>query len=316
LTLFETGTYTHLMSNRRVFPAAVTLLAVALSWPGALAAQAIQRSLYVSAVNEAGAHVPDLGPSDFIVREDNAAREVLRVAPADEPMQIALLVDTSAASRDNISHFRSAFPPFVTALTNPNASGAKNQVAIIAIGERPTIITEYTSNVADLQKGINRLWSLQGTGAYLLDGILEVCQGLKKREARRPVIVAITQEGTEFSSRQYDQVLGPLRDSGAALYAFMLGQPSGSTSDEARSRNIVLDEGTRATGGYREQLLTPMALAARLTTLADQLTHQYLVTYAHPQSLIPPEKVTIASTRPGITARGTLAKDKDAQGRQ
>jgi VWFA-related protein len=316
LTLFKSETYTQSMTNRSVLPAVFTLLAVALMWPGHLAAQAIQRSLYVSVVNEAGAHVPDLGPTDFIVREDNMAREVLRVAPADEPMQIALLIDNSSASRENISHFRTALPPFVTTLTNVNASGKKNQVAIIATGERPTIFTEYTSNVADLQKGINRLWALPDTGAYLLDAILEVCQGLKKREARRPVIIAITQEGTEFSFRQYDQVLEVLRDSGAAFYAMMLGRPSGSISDEARSRDIVLDEGTRTTGGYRAQLLTPMSLAPTLKTLSDQLTHQYLVTYSHPQSLIPPERVTVAAAKAGLTARGTLVKDKDAQGRK
>jgi len=304
------------MGNRRIFSAVLALLAAVLAWPGGLGAQAIQRSLYVSVVNQAGAPVPDLAPTDITVREDNMAREVLRVAPADEPMQIALLVDTSSAAHENISHYRSALPPFVTALTNPTASGAKNQVALIAIGERPTIITEYTSNLADLQKGINRLWALQDTGAYLVDAVLEVVQGLKKREATRPVIVAVTQEGIEFSSRHYDQVLGPLRDSGAAFYALMLGQPSGSNSDEARSRNIVTDEGPRTTGGYREQLLTPMALAPKLKLLADQLTHQYLVTYAHPQSLIPPERVTVTAAKPGLTARGTLVKDKVSQGRQ
>jgi hypothetical protein len=316
LTLFETGPYTQLMGNRRIFSAVLALLGAVLAWPGGLGAQAIQRSLYVSVVNQAGAPVPDLAPTDITVREDNMAREVLRVAPADEPMQIALLIDTSAAAHENISHYRSALPPFVTALTNPTASGAKNQVALIAIGERPTIITEYTSNLADLQKGINRLWALQDTGAYLVDAVLEVVQGLKKREATRPVIVAVTQEGIEFSSRHYDQVLGPLRDSGAAFYALMLGQPSGSNSDEARSRNIVTDEGPRTTGGYREQLLTPMALAPKLKLLADQLTHQYLVTYAHPQSLIPPERVTVTAAKPGLTARGTLVKDKVSQGRQ
>src|SRR6185295_4627073 len=129
-----------------------------------LLAQAIQRSMYVSVVNDAGAPVPDLGPSDFVVREDNVAREVLRVAPADEPMQIAVLVDTSQTARNDISHMRTALPPFITALTNPNDSGRKNEVAIIAFGERPTILTDYTTSVAALQKGINRIWSQQGSG--------------------------------------------------------------------------------------------------------------------------------------------------------
>ena len=66
------------MTHRRVFAAAALVAALALAWPGRLAAQAIQRSMYVSVLDEAGAPVPDLGPSDFIVREDNATREVLR----------------------------------------------------------------------------------------------------------------------------------------------------------------------------------------------------------------------------------------------
>src|SRR5262249_25779575 len=169
--------------------------------------------MYVSVLNDEGAPVSDLGPSDFIVREDNVAREVLRVAPADEPMQIAILVDTSQTARDDISYVRTALPPFVTSLTNPNEAGRKNDVALIAFGERPTIFTDYTTSRAELQKGINRIWSQQNSGAYLLDAILEVGQGFKKREARRPVIVAIVAEGPELSYRHYEQVLGPLRDS-------------------------------------------------------------------------------------------------------
>ena len=287
-----------------------------LATPERATAQAIERAMMVTVVDESGAPVQDLGVSDFIVREDNVAREVLRVNRASEPMQIALLVDTSTAARDNIAHYRTALPAFVMMLTNPSESGQKNQVAIIATGERPTLITNYTSSAIELQRGINRLWSRDDTGAYLLDSLLETSEGFAKREASRPVIVAITQEGPELSYRQYDQVLGPLRASAAAFHALVLGTPSASLSDEARSRNIVLDEGTRGTGGSREQLLTPMALKGKLQQLAVLLTHQYLVTYAHPDSLIPPEHVTVTAKKPGMTARGTVVKDKIQQGRR
>ena len=85
--------------------------------PATSHAQAVQRSLYVSVLNDAGAPVPDLGPSDFIVREDGLAREVLRVAPATDPMQIAVLVDNSQAARDDIADMRKALHAFVTAMT-------------------------------------------------------------------------------------------------------------------------------------------------------------------------------------------------------
>ena len=52
------------------------------------------------------------------------------------------------------------------------------------------------------------------------------------------------------------------------------------------------------------------ALPDRLKQVADELTHQYLVTYARPESLIPPEKITITAKRTGLLVRGTPVKSK------
>ena len=58
-----------------------------------------ERTMYVSAVDEKGEPVQGLGPNDFIVREDGAQREVLRVSRAIESIDIAILVDDKASSR-------------------------------------------------------------------------------------------------------------------------------------------------------------------------------------------------------------------------
>ena len=100
-------------------------------------------------------------------------------------------------------------------------------------------------------------------------------------------------------------MLDPLRASGSVPY-ITIGHSSGSLSDEARNRDIVIDQGPRTTGGRREEILTGMALTGTLKQLADELTHQYRVTYARPQTLIPPQRVTVAAAKPGLTARGTL----------
>jgi len=42
--------------------------------------------------------------------------------------------------------------------------------------------------------------------------------------------------------------------------------------------------------------------------IANELTHQYRVTYARPDTLIPPEQVTIAAAKPGLTVRGVPMK--------
>ncbi len=297
------------MTNRKlkeiVVAAAFFLGVITLASVSPLA-QALQKAMYVSVVDQAGAPVPDLGPSDFIVREDDVAREVLSVVPADEPMQVAVLVDTSAVARAQIPYLRDAVPTFVNTLIS---GGARNQVSIVGFGERPTILADYTSHSADLKKATDLIWANSMSGPTLLDAIFEVSEGLTKREAPRPVIVAIAAEGRELSYRYHDQVLEQLRTSGAQLYVLMLGTPYSSMSQEARSRDIVLSRGPDDSGGRREQVLTAIGLGSRLKLLADQLTHQYRVAYSRPQTLIPPERVTVSAKGAGRTARGALIKD-------
>ena len=306
------------MTRPRV--SALFVLAAGLLWLSAsLGAQraarpiAREKSLYVSVVDQNGAPVPDLGPSDFLVKEDNVTREVLHVEPATEPMQIAVLVDTSTAARNEITYLRQGLPEFVMMLTKPTASGRKNQMALIGIGERHTVLVDYSTDPIQINKGVNRIWSAPQSGMYLLDSIVEEAQRLKKREAQRPVLVSITTSGIEYSNRMHDQALEPLKATGAAYYALVLGQPDTSLAQEARERAIVLDQGPRDTGGYQEQILASMALPARLKVLGNQLTHQYKVTYGRPESLIPPEKTTVAAVKPGLVARGTPIKEETSR---
>lgn len=268
----------------------------------ALRAQAIQRSIYASALDQNGEPVPGLGPTDFVVREDKVAREILTVVPASDPMQIALLVDNSQFADPYTRDYREALPAFINAIAADQS--AKHQIAIVTLAERPTINTDYTLDMGQAVKGAQRIFSMPGSGTYLLDGIIETSQGIAKKSLTRPVMIAITAEGPEMSDRQYLTVLERLRESGAAFHAITLGTPRNNNYD----RSVVLDMGTKDTGGRMDTLLTGSALTNRLKQLAAELTHQYKVTYARPQTLIPPEQVTITAAKPGLTVRGTALK--------
>lgn len=286
--------------------ALVVSIAVAAAAP--VGAQTLERSMWVSVLDQSGAPVPGLSNNDFIVREDNVSREILRVVPAEEPMQIAVLVDTSQSARNDIANIRKGLTPFLAALTKPNDAGRRNEVALMGFGDRPTILADYTSSAETLQKAVGRIFAMPSAGPYLLDAVEETVKGFKKRGATRPVIVAVAMETRELSYRSYNTVLPELKDADAPLYALMIGQPTSTLRDEDRSRQILLDRGTTETGGRLDQLLTSMALEGRLTQLANQLTHMYQVVYAHPDSLLPPEKITITAKNPALTAHGTPVK--------
>jgi hypothetical protein len=264
--------------------------------------------MHVTVVDQNEHTVPGLGPRDFVVREDKATREVLRVEPAVDPLQLALLVDDTPAAGRYLSDLRSATAAFIKGLAS-DTPGGKNTIAILTLASRPTVNTNYTTDQAALLKGADHIFPEQASYETLLDGIREASEGLSKRHATRPVIVAVTTDSRDASFSVYDQVLKALADSGATLYVFELGADPPTQKD----RSIVLDQGTSTSGGFYKTILSSTALTGRMTELADQLTHQYLLTYARPDSLIPPEHVTVAAAKPGLTARGTLVKTEDGK---
>jgi VWFA-related protein len=318
LTLSRSETYTgatsaapsHLtMRTSRLLSTALAI-AIAAAWVAPhVAAQTRERTLFVSAVDEQGEPVEGLGPEAFVVRENRQRREILRVSRATEPIDIALLVDNSAAASDDVVHMREALSAFVAKM----AIG--NRIALIALADRPTVLVEYTSDVARLNQGIGRLFSMSQSGMTLLDGIYETARGLEKREGPRAVIVPVVTDGTEFTNRYSRDVVGALRRAGAALHAVTVGSFYHSEEHSVRERSFLLDEGPRASGGQRLTMLTPMALPATLQRLARELSSQYKIVYGRPDSLFGFDELEITSARPGITVRGTPARGEPGAAR-
>jgi len=260
------------------------------------------RTLYVSAVDQKGEPVGRLGPDDFIVREDGLTREVLRVTPATDPIDIAILIDNSAASDALMPRVREALSAFVATMSKGN------QIAMIGLADRPTILVDYTSNETLLRNGIGLLWPRSHSGTTFLDALYDVARGLEKRESARAVIIPVITDGGDFANRQYKQVTDEVRQAGAAIHAITVGDFPPSSDDELRNRARVLAEGTRLSGGQRVSLLTPISVQQALERLSRELSSQYKVVYSRPESLIPPEKVEVSARRAGVTMRGAPAR--------
>src|SRR5687767_6420636 len=285
------------------------LCAVSAHSVPSVAAQANERVVYASAFDEkTRAPITGLGVRDFVIREDGAAREVLRVTPATSPMAVAVLVDNTQAATNNIADIRRGLQSFIKALHGVGP------VSIVGVADRPTILRDYTTDQKQLLDGANRVFAMPDSGATLLDAVFEISRGLQKREEDRAAIVIVTTENVEFSPRHYQEVLDALARGGAQLHAVVLTTPAGSSLDDpARNRASVLDEGPKRSGGTRTDVLTSQAFETRLQELAAILKSQHRVVYSRPQTLIPPEKVEITSAKPGVTASGGPARGQSVR---
>ena len=286
----------------------VTRLLVVGLWvaslSGSLLAQSTERVLYVTALDaKTKAPVENLTASDVRVTEDGRPREVLRVSPATTSMPVAILVDNQAAAQRTIADLRTALTSFLAELDGVGP------IAIITTADRPTIVQDYTTDAAKLRDAANRIFAQPDSGATLLDAIVEVSKGLSKREDDRVAIVLVTLELTEFSTRDYTQVLDALKAGGAMMSAVVLQNQAGSIqNDPARNRAVVLDRGIVETGGVRVDVLTSMSFGGALKQVAGALRHQFRVVYSRPQTLIPPERVAVSAAKDGVSLTGAPAR--------
>lgn len=275
-----------------------------LAGAAGLGAQARERIAFVSVVDrESGMPLQTVTPRDIVIREDGVSREVLRVARAAGPMPVAILVDNSAAAEPFIADLRDALTSFTRAL------GDLGPVALISMAERPTLVTDYTGTPATIAAGIQRIFARPDSGVTLLEAVLDTSTGLMKREGDRAAIVILSAGGTEQGTLHYSRALDRLRAAGATLHAVVLSPPGRMRFDDAsQQRDLLIDRGVTASGGFRRDVLTSMAFGPALADLARALTNQFRVVYARPQTLIPPERFEVAAAAPGHVAYGTAAR--------
>ena len=293
------------------------ILVVALSAiPVSASLQLVERTVYASVLDRAGRPVTAVVASDLTVRENNIDRDVLSVSRAIEPFDIAVLVDTSQDAEPFIPDFRQGLLEFFGAISN------RHEIALIGFGQRPSILVDYTRDTKRLEAGVARIVVHTGSGAYLMDTIIETSRSLRSRERSRRQVVVITSEGRELSDRNSEDVRGQVLLTSIILEAFVVvgGKPIVPSASEAGTREralpaaildqpaheraIALSELVKETGGSRENLLTARTLGAKLREFAVRLNNQYRVIYEGSPGLTP-DSIEIVTTRPDLRVRVT-----------
>ena len=283
----------------------VPLLCLSVSSPGVLAAaEARTRTIYITAMDGKGGQVTDLTVADFTVKEGGKEREVVKAEMATAPLQVAIIVDDNGSGL-----FRVGVANFINQLLG------HGEFAVSTVTGQTMKIVDYTKDVAALKGAIDRLVARPGTpdGGQLLEGISETAMELQKRKAERPVIIALTVGGEEHSTMTAHQVLNQLRDSRASLHVISVATSairstvaSDKPSDALEgSLNIseVLGDGPKQSGGRRDEIVASAGIVQGLQKIADDLLHQYAVSYTLPDGVKPDERLNVSTKRKGVTLR-------------
>lgn len=288
----------------------------------ASAAQKDAKHVFVTALDKDGTPIVGLTAEHFAVRESGRDRDVLAVEPLRTPMHVAVLVDTSVAGGSPDEAFRSAVVAFVERLA------ATNHVAVYSFGDRPTRVAAFTQDAAQLRSATTAMFGWSHERSLLIDAVDMVLRDFEGAESPRPVMITISSESPEASSKTAGAVVRRLIEQSVAFHSISLatatgsGQAAGVTSDVPaksqrlggmvaagegdRERNQILQQGTALTGGGRQRLTSTLAVGPALARVANELANSYKVTFARPGAARM-EDLQVGVMFEGVTLRATAA---------
>jgi Ca-activated chloride channel family protein len=171
-----------------------------------------------------GRPVSGLRVENFVVFEDGRPQRVANFATTEAPFEIALLLDTSGSTREELGLIREAAKAFVGALRSGD------RVAIVAFNNAPQngsvvaaveVLSALTSDRQLLSNAIDNIGTSNGTPFYDALGRIaeQVFRDRPREEVRgRRAIVALTDGVDSSSNSGYDDARAKLLRAGLASY--------------------------------------------------------------------------------------------------
>jgi hypothetical protein len=274
----------------RLFLAGLALVLVA----GAerAATQDGAKTIFVSVIDEKGKPVTDMTATDFAIREDNVDREVVSVKKSEQPMAIALMIDTSTGTQDFVQDIRAAATAFITQI---HAGSPESEIALWEFGQASIEIEGFTDDSEKLLKQAARLFPKQRASSVLLEGLLDTSRALARQKTPRRAIAVINIEpSTEVSSQQPNRVLQAFVEARTQFWAVSIQKGA----LENAQRDVVLNRFVQVGGGRREYVVTQSAAPPLMADYANAMVNQYEVTYTRPSGK--PQVVMVGTARSGV----------------
>lgn len=253
------------------------LAVVALATTAVLSAHTpVERSILVTVVTKDGAPLKDLTPPDFVVVEDGQPRTVTSAALSNEPMAIALMIDTSKPPIGTdlpVRDIRAGLNAFVKTIY---AANPESKISLTDISGAAVKTVNFTNNGDQMLKATGRVVVGQRSSGVLIEGLIDTAKDMNKVTATRRAIVVLSFDAPEASTTQPRDAAMAVQKSGAAFWAVTIG------SGGSPVREVIFDNLPATTGGMRLTALQGTGLEKMLTNVAESLTTQYLVTYTRP----------------------------------
>ena len=243
--------------------------------------------VYATVTDQAGRAVHDLDVLDFVVEEEGRAQRVDAFARGEFPLAVAIAIDRSfSVPAARLTATVSAARTFLRVLRPDDL------VMVLAVGSEIETLAPLSADRALALAALDRIRSWGTTPLY--DSVLAALDAIQPARGRRALIM-LSDGVDRYSQTTAAGMIAAARRRDVLVYPVSSGK-----------RPIpILDELAAATGG-RSFVTADRELATALTSVGDELRHQYLLGYTPaPQTSAPRtwRSIHVRVSRPGVRVR-------------
>lgn len=259
-------------------------------------------SLTVTATDPGGKYITDLNQDDFDVFEDGAKQQLTFFSKSQQPISLALLLDTSASMEERMGIAQEAAVGFARQLHK------EDQAEVIDFDSQVRILSPFTNDGPALEKAIRSTTANGSTSLY--NAIYISLKDLKKARAasaddiHRQAIVLLSDGDDTSSLVEFDEVLDLAKRSETAIYAIGLRQGEIGRR-EFKEAEFVLRQLSQETGGHVYFPSDVRELPKIYQSIWEELSSQYTIAYSssNPKRDGAWRRIQIRVKRPGVIAR-------------
>jgi Ca-activated chloride channel homolog len=262
----------------RLFVAAAVASAVAV----ALEAQERFRagidlvSLNVT-VMAGGRYLAGLDQGDFEVFEDGIKQNITFFSKTQQPIALAVLLDTSASMDQRLETAQEAAIGFAKRIRPDDV------MEVVDFDSQVRILQDFTNDVPKLEKAIRGTTVNGSTSLYnALYVSLKALKNVKATSAdeiRRQAIVVLSDGDDTSSLVEYEEVRDVARRSETVIYAIGLKQGN-SARVEFKEAEFVLKQLSTDTGGRAFFPTSVSELPAIYQQISEELANQYTMAFS------------------------------------
>lgn len=259
-------------------------------------------SLNVS-VTAGGKYVTDLDKDAFEVFEDGAKQDVSFFSRKQQPVALAILLDTSNSMEGKLRTAQEAAVGFARRLSS------EDMAEVIEFNSQVRILQEFTNDADALEAAIRGTNPDGSTALY--NALYISLKELKKvrphteDEIRRQAVVVLSDGDDTSSLMPYEEVLDLAKRSETAIYTIGLRQALQGNRASFKEAEFVLKQLAQETGGRSFFPSHVDELPKIYEQISQELSTLYSVAYTSKNPLRNGawRRIVVRITRPGHLAR-------------